>query len=85
LDSPFLCRLPQDGVSRARHRFHSAGLCVQADKKDIVGSQEQLFVRQTLDLHDKYLQYVGDCFSNHSLFHKVHPAPHQPHLGFPIK
>eukprot|EP00243_Klebsormidium_subtile_P006329 TRINITY_DN2673_c0_g1_i1.p1 TRINITY_DN2673_c0_g1~~TRINITY_DN2673_c0_g1_i1.p1 ORF type:complete len:750 (+),score=285.37 TRINITY_DN2673_c0_g1_i1:24-2252(+) len=43
----------------------------KADKKDISGTQEQLFVRQTLDLHDKYLQYVGDCFSNHSLFHKA--------------
>jgi hypothetical protein len=28
-------------------------------------------VRKVIELHDKYLQYVSDCFVNHSLFHKV--------------
>lgn len=41
------------------------------EKKDIVGQQEQAFVRQVIELHDKYLQYVSDCFVNHSLFHKA--------------
>eukprot|EP00897_Mesotaenium_endlicherianum_P010757 jgi/Mesen1/970/ME000012S00535 len=43
----------------------------KAEKRDIVGSQEQAFVRKIIELHDKYLQYVGDCFVNHSLFHKA--------------
>ncbi|KAL6968463.1 Cullin-1 [Sarracenia purpurea var. burkii] len=36
-----------------------------------VGSQEQVFVRKIIELHDKYMAYVNDCFGNHSLFHKA--------------
>ncbi|XP_024379337.1 cullin-1 isoform X2 [Physcomitrium patens] len=43
----------------------------KAERKDIVGVQEQAFVRKVIELHDKYLQYVSDCFLNHSLFHKA--------------
>ncbi|KAG0472152.1 hypothetical protein HPP92_016698 [Vanilla planifolia] len=43
----------------------------KAEKKDIVGLQEQVFVRKVIELHDKYLAYVNDCFQNHSLFHKA--------------
>ncbi|KAL4345670.1 hypothetical protein AHAS_Ahas11G0301600 [Arachis hypogaea] len=43
----------------------------KADKKDIVGLQEQVFVRKVIELHDKYLAYVNDCFQNHTLFHKA--------------
>ncbi|MED6220898.1 Cullin-1 [Stylosanthes scabra] len=43
----------------------------RADKKDIVGLQEQVFVRKVIELHDKYLAFVNDCFQNHTLFHKV--------------
>ena len=32
---------------------------------------EQVFVRNVIELHDKYLQYVSDCFSNDSLFHRA--------------
>ncbi|KAJ1395195.1 Winged helix-like DNA-binding domain superfamily [Sesbania bispinosa] len=38
----------------------------KADKKDTVGPQEQV-----IELHDKYLAYVNDCFQNHTLFHKA--------------
>ncbi|KAM0042794.1 putative cullin [Helianthus debilis subsp. tardiflorus] len=31
----------------------------------------QVFVRKVIELHDKYLAYVNDCFSNHTLFHKA--------------
>lgn len=31
----------------------------------------QAFVRKVIELHDKYVQYVSECFVNHSLFHKV--------------
>ncbi|XXG80659.1 hypothetical protein AAC387_Pa09g1475 [Persea americana] len=43
----------------------------KAEKKDIVGLPEQVFVRKVIELHDKYLAYVNDCFTNHSLFHKA--------------
>eukprot|EP00252_Welwitschia_mirabilis_P008862 TRINITY_DN210_c0_g2_i1.p1 TRINITY_DN210_c0_g2~~TRINITY_DN210_c0_g2_i1.p1 ORF type:complete len:745 (-),score=178.44 TRINITY_DN210_c0_g2_i1:429-2663(-) len=43
----------------------------RAEKKDVVGAQEQAFVRKVIELHDKYLQYVNECFMNHSLFHKA--------------
>ncbi|OAY83577.1 Cullin-1 [Ananas comosus] len=43
----------------------------KAEKKDLVGLQEQVFVRKIIELHDKYLAYVNDCFQNHSLFHKA--------------
>ncbi|XP_050363708.1 cullin-1 [Argentina anserina] len=35
------------------------------------GAQEQVLVRKIIELHDKYMQYVNDCFINHSLFHKA--------------
>ncbi|CAL0309630.1 unnamed protein product [Lupinus luteus] len=41
------------------------------EKKDIVGLQEQVFVRKVIELHDKYLAYVNNCFQNHTLFHKA--------------
>ncbi|KAL2608272.1 hypothetical protein R1flu_026845 [Riccia fluitans] len=43
----------------------------KAEKKDTHGGQEQAFVRKVIELHDKYLQYVSECFVNHSLFHKA--------------
>ncbi|GLT32472.1 hypothetical protein SLA2020_071380 [Shorea laevis] len=43
----------------------------KADKRDVLGMQEQVFVRKVIELHDKYLAYVNDCFQNHSLFHKA--------------
>ncbi|XP_059648642.1 cullin-1-like [Cornus florida] len=43
----------------------------KADKKDVVGLQEQVFVRKVIELHDKYLTYVNDCFMNHTLFHEA--------------
>lgn len=32
---------------------------------------EQHFVRQVIELHDKYMLYVCGCFANSSLFHKA--------------
>ncbi|KAB1214024.1 Cullin-1 [Morella rubra] len=43
----------------------------KAEKKDVVGLQEQVFVRKVIELHDKYLAYVNKCFSSHTLFHKA--------------
>lgn len=28
-------------------------------------------MRQIIELHDKYMLYVSDCFANSSLFHKA--------------
>ncbi|KAL7253373.1 hypothetical protein ACSBR1_007828 [Camellia fascicularis] len=44
---------------------------VRADKKDVVGLQEQIFVRKVIELHDKYMAYINNCFMNHTLFHKA--------------
>ncbi|KAF3324648.1 cullin-1 [Carex littledalei] len=41
------------------------------EKRDIMGVQEQVFVRKIIELHDKYLNYVVECFQNHTLFHKA--------------
>ncbi|KAI4349627.1 hypothetical protein L6164_010192 [Bauhinia variegata] len=35
------------------------------------GIQEQVLVRKFIELHDKYMAYVNDCFANHTLFHKA--------------
>lgn len=35
------------------------------------GSQEQDFVKKVIQLDDKYMVYVNDCFSNNTLFHKA--------------
>ncbi|GAA0160430.1 ubiquitin-protein ligase [Lithospermum erythrorhizon] len=35
------------------------------------GSQEHVFVRKVIELHDKYMGYVTGCFSNNTLFHKA--------------
>ncbi|KAI3829894.1 hypothetical protein L1987_04025 [Smallanthus sonchifolius] len=44
---------------------------LQAEKRDVAGLQEKVFVRKVIELLDKYLTYVNDCFNNHTLFHKV--------------
>ncbi|KAG6396316.1 hypothetical protein SASPL_142464 [Salvia splendens] len=43
----------------------------KAEKRDVVGLQEQVFVRKVIELHDKFMAYVNDCFLNHTLFHKA--------------
>ncbi|XP_038877979.1 cullin-1-like [Benincasa hispida] len=43
----------------------------KAEKKDVVGLQEQVFVKKVMELHDKYSAYVDSCFQNHTLFHKA--------------
>ncbi|XP_038708863.1 cullin-1 isoform X2 [Tripterygium wilfordii] len=35
------------------------------------GVQEQALIRKVIELHDKYIKYVNDCFMNHTLFHKA--------------
>jgi len=59
-----------EGTSLVKHAEDAASN-KKAEKKDVVGAQEQAFVRKVIELHDKYLQYVNECFMNHSLFHKA--------------
>ncbi|KFK29755.1 hypothetical protein AALP_AA7G174800 [Arabis alpina] len=33
--------------------------------------QEQVLVRKIIELHEKYMVYVTECFQSHSLFHKA--------------
>ncbi|MCL7030497.1 hypothetical protein MKW94_015158, partial [Papaver nudicaule] len=33
-------------------------------------SQEQVFIKKVIDLHEKYMLYVITCYSGHTLFHK---------------
>ncbi|XP_027181813.1 cullin-1-like [Coffea eugenioides] len=43
-----------------------------SNRAETVGaSQEQDFVKKVIQLHDKYMAYVNDCFSNSTLFHKA--------------
>ncbi|XP_022727598.1 cullin-1-like isoform X3 [Durio zibethinus] len=35
------------------------------------GVQEQVLIRKIIELHDKYMVYVTECFQNHTLFHKA--------------
>ncbi|KAL3531439.1 hypothetical protein ACH5RR_010761 [Cinchona calisaya] len=52
--------LVQQAEDAASNRAESAG-----------GLQEQVFVRKVIELHDKYMAYVNDCFSNNTIFHKA--------------
>ncbi|KAF5744155.1 Cullin 1 [Tripterygium wilfordii] len=45
-----------------------AALVQQAE--DAVASSQAL-IRKVIELHDKYIKYVNDCFMNHTLFHKA--------------
>ncbi|KAK4283529.1 hypothetical protein QN277_000471 [Acacia crassicarpa] len=44
----------------------------KAEERDVVGMQERVFVRNVIELDDKYLACVNDCFQNHTLFLKAH-------------
>ncbi|GKU86770.1 hypothetical protein SLEP1_g1250 [Rubroshorea leprosula] len=35
------------------------------------GAPEQVLIRKIIELHDKYMAYVTDCFSNNTLFHQA--------------
>ncbi|XP_021767306.1 cullin-1-like [Chenopodium quinoa] len=35
------------------------------------GSHEQVFVRKAIELHDKFMVYVIECFMSHTIFHKA--------------
>ncbi|KAK9281175.1 hypothetical protein L1049_004070 [Liquidambar formosana] len=44
---------------------------VSNQASNVVGLQEQVLIRKMIELHDKYMTYLNDCFSNHTIFHKA--------------
>ncbi|XP_044486586.1 cullin-1-like isoform X8 [Mangifera indica] len=67
---PSKIRRGLDPVSNIFKRHVTAkgtGLVKQAED---AASSRKVFVRKVIELHDKYLAYVNDCFQNHTLFHK---------------
>ncbi|KAG5567691.1 hypothetical protein RHGRI_003033 [Rhododendron griersonianum] len=52
-------------------RYSEMLTSIAPQAESAVGSLEQVFVRKVIELHDKYMAYVNDCFANHSLFHKA--------------
>ncbi|PNY15420.1 cullin-1-like protein, partial [Trifolium pratense] len=65
VSSIFKQHVTTEGMALVKHAEDAASN-KKADKKDIVGAQEQV-----IELHDKYLAYVNSCFQNHTLFHKA--------------
>ncbi|CAL5418254.1 unnamed protein product [Camellia sinensis] len=57
----------QEGIERLDDRPRT----LMRMAENVVVSQEQVFVRKVIKLHDKYMAYVNDCFANHTLFHKA--------------
>ncbi|OMO68895.1 hypothetical protein COLO4_29352 [Corchorus olitorius] len=43
----------------------------QGSSSSAAGGHEHLLMKKIMELHDKYMVYVSDCFENHTLFHKA--------------
>jgi cullin 1 len=71
----FKKHVEKEGVTLVKQAEDAAGAKKDPSAKDkaaaAAASTEQVFVRSVIQLHDKYLQYVIDCFSNDSLFHRA--------------
>jgi len=57
-----------EAAARAEREKKGAG---KGGPKAEGGTYEQQYVTSVIELHDKYLQYVVNCFSNSSPFHKA--------------
>jgi hypothetical protein len=62
-----VCVAPRRGLRSDFTFYAPAG----KPSRDSGTSHEQQYVRQVIELHDKYLAYVSTCFANSSLFHKA--------------
>ncbi|XP_044486592.1 cullin-1-like isoform X13 [Mangifera indica] len=58
---------PVSNIFKRHVTAKGTGLVKQAED---AASSRKVFVRKVIELHDKYLAYVNDCFQNHTLFHK---------------
>ncbi|XVF62608.1 hypothetical protein PTKIN_Ptkin09bG0022000 [Pterospermum kingtungense] len=59
---------PMSSIFKQHVTAEGTALVKQAED---AASNKKVFVRKVIELHDKYLAYVNDCFQNHSLFHKA--------------
>ena len=62
---------PRTGRLKHFDKYFQTSWLVTIWESEIIIFGFQVFVRKVIELHDKYLSYVNDCFQNHSLFHKV--------------
>jgi hypothetical protein len=62
------------GSSKSRHLFYFYFYLVSIAWKGLKVNHVklQVLVRKFIELHDKYMTYVNNCFMNHTLFHKVY-------------
>ena len=67
----FKKHVEKEGVTLVKQAEDAEGAKKEAPKDKAAQGTEQVFVRSIIQLHDKYLQYVVDCFSNDSLFHRA--------------
>uniref|UniRef100_A0ACD5VGW2 Uncharacterized protein n=1 Tax=Avena sativa TaxID=4498 RepID=A0ACD5VGW2_AVESA len=67
----------EDGLSQVSQIFkehvneEGMSLLKHNERKEVVCSMEQDFVRKAIELHDKHLTYITSCFQNHTAFHKA--------------
>ncbi|KAK9146877.1 hypothetical protein Sjap_006780 [Stephania japonica] len=66
-------QIPQglDSVSNIFKQHVTAEVATLLKQAEDAASNEKFFVRKVIDLHDKYLAYVTNCFMNDTLFHKA--------------
>ncbi|KAK3248376.1 Cullin-1 [Cymbomonas tetramitiformis] len=68
----FRKHIENEGMELVKQAENAATAKKDSSKmKDGSSSTEQFFVKSIIELHDKYLQYVTECFLNSSLFHKA--------------
>uniref|UniRef100_A0ACD5W0N4 Uncharacterized protein n=1 Tax=Avena sativa TaxID=4498 RepID=A0ACD5W0N4_AVESA len=60
----------EEGMSLLKHVSDAANRR-KNERKEVVCSMEQDFVRKAIELHDKHLTYITSCFQNHTAFHKA--------------
>ncbi|XP_066360727.1 cullin-1-like isoform X1 [Miscanthus floridulus] len=70
ISNMFKTHVTNEGTALVKQAEDSASN-KKPEKKDMVGMQEQVFVWKIIELHDKYVAYVTQCFQGHTLFHKA--------------
>ncbi|KAF9595882.1 hypothetical protein IFM89_005368 [Coptis chinensis] len=70
ISSVFKEHVTKEGIALVKQAEDAASNRMP-EKKEVVGMQEHILVK-LLELHDKYLEYVNNCFRNHTQFHKAH-------------
>ncbi|KAF0918054.1 hypothetical protein E2562_021744 [Oryza meyeriana var. granulata] len=66
----FQAHVSGEGLSLLKHATDAAS-SRKDEKKGMVGMPEQDFVRNVIELHDKYIAYVTNCFQGCTVFHKA--------------